>query len=177
MAGDVVIRPAGFIPTDQFTAFFVAKYRARLDQGLLYLRDIPPTDVFAEPKDLPILREWKTARALLARFKSIAAPLLRGEQAEFGKVWIEQLPGNCGTPWLLEEDDYAQAHIRTRTCLIPAPDAYSCSGLERVLLSVGVVNIIEHRVLHSEMNLSPYPRVHLIVDIKRPEPETNGADA
>lgn len=168
-----MIRSTGvFLPTDQFTAFFVAKFRARLDQGLLYLRDVPDEDVFAEPKDLPILGEWKAARALLQRFKSAAAPLLEGKTAVLGKAWIEQLPGHCGTPWTLCEDDYAQNHIRTRTCLIPAPDAYSHSGADRVLLGVGVVNVVEHRILHSEINLSTYPRVHLIVDIRRPQ--TNG---
>lgn len=156
-----MIRSTGvFLSTAEFTAFYVAKFRTRLDQGLLPLRD--------EDGDLPILKEWKTARALLARFRAAAAPFLDGHTATLGKVWIEQLPGECGTPWTIAEDDYAQAHIRTRTCLIPSPGAWSLSGGEQLMIPVGSVATVEHRALCSEVNFSPYPRTHLIVDVKKP---------
>ena len=161
-----MIRSTGvFLDTSAFTAMLVVKYRDRMEGGTLFLRDAFGDEI----EDKPLLKEWKSARALLARFKTSAASLLEGKPATLGKAWIETLPGNHGTPWTLEEDDYAQAHIRTRTCLIPAPDAYSMSGLDRVLLGVGVVNVIEHRLLHSEINLSTHPRTHLIVDVRRPE--------
>lgn len=152
---------------------FIVKYRERMQDGILYLRDLGED---GEAVDKPILKEWKSARALLQRFKAASSPLLDGTPAELGKVWIETLPGCYGTPWTLFEDDYAQAHIRTRICLVAAPDAYSCSGLDRILLSPGIVNIVEHRVLHSEINLSVYPRTHLIIDFKRPETDVESKD-
>ena len=162
-----MIRSTGiFLQTSDLTAYYVARYRKRLDQGLLYLRD--------ENDDLPILAEWKTARAFLARFKAAAPPFLNDQPAQLGKVWIEQLPGMSATPWTIEEDDYAQAHIRTRTPLIITPQSITLSGAEALVLAVGIVSVVEHRTLHSEINLSPYPRVHLIVDVKRPE--TDEAD-
>ena len=148
-----------FLDTSTFSAHFMVKYRERLENGLLFLRD--------ETGDQTILKEWKSARTLLARYKALAVPFL-GSPAEFGKVWIEVLPGGAGTPWTIEEDDYAQAHIRTRVCLVPTPGAWSFSGLERVILGVGLVNVIEHRTLCSEINLSEYPRTHLVVDVVRP---------
>lgn len=164
-----MIRSTGvFLDVSVFTAFFTIKFKERMQDGLLYLRDIGDD---GETQDLPILREWKSARALLLRYKAAASPLLNGAKAELGKVWIESLPGNCGTPWRLEEDDYAQAHIRTRTALIAAPDAFTFSGPDKVLLGPGVVNLVEHRVLHSDVNPSHHARVHLIVDVKRPEPD------
>jgi hypothetical protein len=165
-----MIRSTGvFLSTAEFTAMFMVKYKERMKEGILRLRDIPEAD--DDAVDLPIMKEWKTARGLLTRFKNAAAPLLNGQPAVLGKAWIETLPGNCGTPWLLEEDDYAQAHIRTRTALIITPENYSMSGVDRISLGVGVVNVVEHRVLHSEINLGPHPRTHLIVDVRRPDGE------
>jgi hypothetical protein len=155
-----------FLDTSGFTAMFVVKYRDRMRDGILKLRDVGEA---GEAEDLPILKEWKTARALLARYRAAGEPILNGEKVLLGKVWLETLPGQCGTPWTLEEDDYAMAHIRTRICLLPAPNAFSHSGGDRVLLGVGVVNVVEHRILHSETNLSTHPRTHLIVDVKRPD--------
>lgn len=162
-----MIRSTGvFLDTSAFTAFFVVKFKERMQDGLLYLRDIGED---GEAIDLPILKEWKSARALLLRFKAAASPLLKDAQVELGKVWLESLPGNHGTPWVRYEDDYAQAHIRTRTALVATPDAFTFSGPDKVLLAAGVVNLVEHRVLHSEINPSIHTRTHLIVDVRRPE--------
>jgi hypothetical protein len=158
-----VIRAIGFIDTSRFTAHFMVKFEKHMQDGVLPLRD--------ENGDLPIIAEWLTAKAMLGRFKTGAAALNNGKTLTLGKAWIERLPGGHGTPWTVEEDTYAQEHIRTRTCMISVPDAYSFSGGDKLLLNVGVINVVEHRVLHSEVNFSTYPRVHLIVDVRRPEPD------
>lgn len=156
-----MIRSTGvFLDTSAFTAMWTLKYHERADNGLLHLH--------SELGPMPILKEWKSARALLLRYKAAAAPLIGGATVELGRVYLEYLPGQFGTPWERDESNYAQTVIRTRTCLIPSPDAYSHSGLDRVLISTGIVNVVEHRVLCSEINLSVHPRLHLIVDIKRP---------
>lgn len=164
-----MIRSTGvFLQTADFGAFFQVRYKKQLDNGLLYLRDIPEDSDTAH--DCPILDEWKTASAMLKRFRGLASAFLNGEPARLGKVWLEQLPGGCGTPWEREEDEYAQAHVRTRTCIVPSMDCYSFCGAQGLMLSTGMVNIIEHRLLCSEINLSSYPRLHLIIDVQRPEP-------
>ncbi len=161
-----MIKPIGFIELSAFTAHYIVKYRERMADGILTLR---ATDALGDAHDLPILKEWKSGRAVLARIQSGAAPFLGGKTPELGRAWIEMLPGGHGQPWLQEEDEYAQTVIRTRTCMVPTHDAYSYSGNFRELLNVGVLNVIEHRILHSETNFSAYPRVHLIVDIKKPD--------
>lgn len=161
-----MIRSTGvFLDTRQLTARFVVTYEKRMLNGLLKLRDL---DEEGEPYDLPILAEWNSARAFLSRFKSAAAQFLGGQKAVLGKAWLESLPGMHGTPWTLEEDDYAQSVVRTRTALISVPEGWSHSGLDKILMMPGVVNVIEHRTLHSEQNLSSYSRLHLIVDVQRP---------
>lgn len=166
-----MIRSTGvFLDTTTLTAWLTLKHRNKMQDGILHLRDMTDEDV--EPKDLPALRKWQAASAFLSRFKSAAAPLLNGQPAVLGKVWIETLPGQSAMPWIREEDDYAQAHIRTRTSLIATPENYSMSGLDRVSLGVGVVNVVEHRIFNSEINLGSHPRTHLIVDVRRPDGET-----
>ena len=159
-----MIRNTGvFLQTADFTAFFQVKFRKEMEDGVLRLR--------SDDADLPILREWRSAKALLARYRAAAAQFFDGVQPTLGRAWVEQLPGMTGTPWSLEEDDYAQGHIRTRIALIQSPDAWTFSGLASAILGVGVVNEIDHKSLCSEINLSAYPRTHLIVDVKKPEME------
>lgn len=161
-----MIRALGFVDTSAFTAMLVVKYRDRAEQGILPLRSVKEGE--ADPSDLPILKEWKGARALLTRMRAAAAPLMDGVTPELGKVWVETLPPMSGTPWALEDDDYAAGHVRTRTCLIPAPDAWSICGGSSAILGVGVVNVLDLRLLASEVNHSQHARTHLIVDFKRP---------
>ena len=163
-----MIRPIGFIDLFAFTVSYGAKYKQHLRDGVLELRGADVDDVLQPIVDRPILEEWKTAKNLLSRYRSHARNVFRNTTLELGKAWIEVLPGGQAVPWQQFEDDYAQDHIRTRTCMVPAPDAYTYSGLHREIIGVGVVNIVEHRILHSETNFSAFPRVHLIVDVERP---------
>jgi hypothetical protein len=156
------ITPIGFLDTTEFAARFVLQYREHMRSGILELR--------SAEGDLPILAKWKTAASLLKRLRNEASILLKS-RAELGKAWLETVPGGHGTPWSIDEDEYAQGHLRTRTCIIAAPDAYTHVGTEQVILGPGIVNIVEHKVLHSETNLGSFPRTHLIVDVKVPEQE------
>lgn len=162
-----MIQNIGFIDASLFIGQYICKYKQYLENGVLELRGADDTDVFAPIVDRPILQEWKAARSLLARYRGHAKTILKNDFLDLGKAWIEMLPGGHGTPWMSFEDDYAQAHIRTRMCMVPAPDAYTYSGGFREILAVGVVNVVEHRILHSETNFSAYPRVHLVVDVER----------
>lgn len=162
-----MIRPIVFVDLSLFTAHYLVKFKDRAQDGVLELRGF---DLDGVLEDRPVLKEWKSARGLLTRLRAHAGTALKtGEPVHLGRAWIEILPGGHGTPWLQHEDDYAQSVIRTRTCMVPTYDAFTYSGNFREILSVGVVNLVEHRILHSETNFSPYPRVHLIVDIVRPD--------
>lgn len=163
-----MIRPIDFIDLSAFTASYTLKYKQHLRDGVIELRGADVDDVLQPIVDRPILEEWKAARNLLNRYRSQARSMLKDTTLELGKAWIEQLPGGQAVPWQQFEDDYAQDHIRTRTCMIPAPDCFTYSGHARDIVGVGVINIVEHRILHSETNFSAFPRVHLVVDVQRP---------
>lgn len=163
------IQQIGFLDTSAFTAMYVVKHKDKLVDGILDLRSIKGDDVDAS--DLPILKEWKGARALLARLRAGAAPFLGNVTPNLGRAWIEVLPPFSGTQWSLEEGDYAADHLRTRTCLIPSPGAVSHCGAVAANLLVGTVNVIDHRQLCCEVNHGEHARVHLIVDVKVPHGE------
>lgn len=168
----MTIQTLGFLDTSSFMAAYIAKYRKSVEDGVLVLRDV---DGDGEAQSKAILKEWNSGRALLARLRSEAAKHFKGVTPELGKVWIEVLPPKSGTPWTVEEGDYALAHVRTRTCLIPSPGAISYCGASNAGLLVGVVNLVDHRQLCSEVNLGEHTRVHLIVDVR--VPDDNDAEA
>lgn len=159
-----MIQPLGFIDTSAFTAMFVVKYKERMKDGVLWLRGGPDTLVAAE--DAPILKEWKSARALLQRIRNKAAET---SPAELGRAWIETLDPHSGTPWSMEPDEHTAAFARLRVCLLTAPGCWSFSGSVNAQLAVGVVNLVENRVISSEANFSDHPRTHLIVEVSRPD--------
>lgn len=161
------IQSIGFLDVSTFTAMLVVKYKDRLVDGVLPLRSVKDGD--AEPSDLPILKEWKSARALLSRIRAGAAPFFGGIAPELGRAWIEVLPPHSGTPWEKEDGEDADAYVRTRTCLVPCPLSFSHSGAVSGVLQVGVVNAVEHRALCAEVNHGDHARIHLIVDVFRPD--------
>ena len=158
-----MIRPLGFIDTTTFSAMFHMKHRERMKDGVLPLRGIYD-DV--DPVDALILKEWKSARALLQRIRNKAAETLKAD-THLGKAFIETLPPHTGLPWTLEEQEYASRFARLRICLASAPGCWSFSGSANAQLAVGIVNLIENRQLCSEVNFSEYPRTHLVVDVRR----------
>lgn len=151
----VVITPIGFIDTSAFTAYYIVKYKAfdvlRSDDG-----------------DSPLLKEWKSARALLTRIKNKATEIRRAPVA-LGRAWIEVLGPQSGTPWSVDDTAYTDRFMRLRIALIQPPGCWSFSGAASAQLAVGQVNAIENRALCSEVNLGDHARVHLIVDIDRPD--------
>lgn len=159
------LQQIGFLETSQMTARWVLKYREQAVDGILKLRDLNDE---GEAEDLPILKEWRSAKALLARLRASAAPFFNGVTPELGKAWLEIVPPLSGTPWTSEAGDYVEAHVRTRTCLVPSPNALSYSGISSAVLLVGIVTQVDHRLMCSEVNHGEHARTHLIVDVKVP---------
>ena len=159
-----MIQPLGFIDTAAFSSWFHVKHREKMTDGILNLRTIKPDDV--DYSETPLVREWKSARAILLRIRNRAAETLKGP-TDLGKAFIETLPPHTGSPWTREDQDYAAQYARLRICLFSAPGCWTFSGMTQAQLSVGVVNLVENRQLCSELNLSDHPRTHLVVDVRR----------
>lgn len=157
----------GFLDTSLFTATYLTRHRDKVENGILKLRDFK--DDTDEVVDLPIVKDWKNARAILSRLRAGAAPFFGGQTPALGRAWLEILPPLAGTPWTAEAGDYADGYVRTRCCLVPSPGALSYCGQASASLLVGIVTAYDPRLLASEVNFGEHARVHLVVDIKRPD--------
>lgn len=181
----------GFVDTSVCTANLVLKFRDRFgqdarrekapgsphhDTDAILLRgpkDPSPANWFGdiEHVDYPILKEWKSAANLLSRIRNAAAPFLKGQQAVLGKAMVVRLKPKGFVDWHVDEGEYAAVHDRLHICLIPSPGAWLYSGGEMACPPVGQITWINNRVLHSATNLGDVARVHLIVDVRKPETE------
>lgn len=158
------IQPIGFLDTSMFTARYLITYAKQAKDGILDLRI---ADDDGDIVNAPVLKEWNSGRALLSRIRSRAAPFFGNRTPQLGLAWIESLDPLSGTPWRAEPESEGLA--RLRTCLVPSPGAISHSGQQSALLSVGLVNLIDHRALCCEVNHGENARVHLVVDVRIPD--------
>lgn len=159
------LQQIGFLDVSHVAAFWVAKFRKQAAGGVLKLRDFDGDEIV----DLPVLTEFRNAKALLSRLRAGAAPFFDNVTPLLGLAWIEILPPHSGTPWEAREDDYAKGHVRTRTCLVPSPGAMSYCGVVGSNLLVGNVTALDMKLQCSEVNHSEHPRVHLVADVKVPD--------
>ena len=162
------IRSIAFLDTSFFQSALIGKYRQAF---------APSTDPLHHGLDiLPLtantLREWKSGRALLSRIKAGAAPFFDGKSAELGDAAVLAVKPGAWIDWHADEGEYAESHLRLHLCIVPSPGAYVFCGIENAILPVGQIVFVNHRVLHSEINVGDYTTYKLVVDVKRPDADT-----
>jgi hypothetical protein len=182
-------RALAFLDTSYVTAALVTKYRDTWGQNtarqsfegsphhdtqsiLLRGPQNPTVENWFEdiPQvDYPILKDWKSARAILARIKDAVQPLFPGRNIILGKAMIVRLKVGGHVDWHVDEGEYAEKHDRAHLCLLPSPGAFLYSGTEMAQPPVGSLTWINNRILHSAVNMGPVARVHLIADIRKPD--------
>jgi hypothetical protein len=156
------IQPLVFVETDAFQATFTAKYRSLLSADL---NGMDTLTLRTEAEDMPVLKEWKSARTLLSKIRNGAAAFLDGVVPELGYVELRRLKPHTATPWTIEgREDIHRIHL----CIVPSPAAYVYCGGQMAILPVGMINLVNHRALCSEANFGDFPRTHLVVDLKVP---------
>lgn len=161
-----MIHPVGFLDTSEFTAHFIKSWRSKMkdeEHGVqtLLLR--------SAEHDAALLKDWGSARKIMARLKNEASPYLGGRQGVLGKVFIKLLKPHSWTPWEVDDSAYTQAHVRTMTCLIPNPFAMVYSGVQGSNLMVGQVTVVGQQDPHSELNLGTNAVAWLVADLERPD--------
>lgn len=126
-----------------------------------WFEDIPQVDY-------SILKDWKSARAILARIKDAVQPLFPDRNIVLGKAMIVRLKVGGYVDWHTDEGEYAKVHDRAHLCLLPSPGAWLYSGGEAYQPPVGQLTWFNNRVPHSALNMGPVARTHLICDIRKP---------
>lgn len=154
--------PVAFIDASQATASYVKQFRARLQGDRLALR--------LGGVDNPILKEWKSAKILLNKIASAAAPLLGGEPAKIVNAMIWSLPPQGRMDWM-----DAPETLRAYLPLLPSPGAMLFSGLEAHNPPVGQLTAVGGAVPFAALNLGPVAAVWLQIDAEFPDRETGPA--
>lgn len=154
-----------FIDVSIATAYLLVKHREQIRPGDLPFRSVP---LIGESGPSQLMKDWKSGRAMLERLRVLLG--LDGHLAELGLVSLLSVKAGAAVPWERHDEDYDLGHDRFHICLVPSPGMMLMVGLEQANIPVGQVTLINHRALHSAVNLGTNDAVHLVVDIVRPEP-------
>lgn len=144
------ISPIAFLDVSLMTANLILRHKALTEKPEVHLTE-------------EILKPWPSARSVLAKIKQVTAR--DGTPSKIGAAWLETLQPGEWIDWRVDPDE---DHDRFHVCLVPSLGAFFFAGDARVEMAVGWLNWINHRVLHSAVNLGSNPRCHLVVDIKKP---------
>lgn len=118
--------------------------------------------------DMPVLDGWPTARQVIEAI-SESHSKRAGAAPIFGKIMVVGLKVGGIVDWHVDEGPYAECHDRFHLPLIYSPGARIYSGADGAILPPGQLTWINNRIPHSAVNMGPVERVHMIVDIRKPE--------
>jgi hypothetical protein len=170
----VNIRPIHFIDAAAMTAALLTRHKTSWSEPLdgvqlMPLRATAPDE--ERSAQTPLLRDWPSAKGVLAQIKKVAAALLEGNEVVFGDVVLERFAPQAYTPWLRDEGDYADRHYRLHLPLVPSPGAMVICGGETWSPAALMLTWVNHQALHSTLNLAEYPFIRLVVDVEKPTVE------
>lgn len=148
--------PIAFLDTSFCSAGYVTRYKARLVNDEISLR--------RDGKDQSILKEWKSAKNLIARVRNVGG----ARPANIINARIVCLPPGETHPWEFPDSP----GIRGWLNLIPSPGAALFSGVEAANPPVGQLVIVSQTVPFSCLNLGPVAAVWMVFDAEIPAAET-----
>lgn len=161
-----MLRAVAFLDLSTFTATYVRSYKEELKDDASYA-GAQTVHLRSADADLPVLKEWRSARALLQRLRNEAAPFLGGKPAVLGRAFIVSLKPQAFTDWQRHEDAYSLEHMRLIVPMIPSPGYTVFSGGVGLNPPVGQVTFVDVQNLHSEINLGLCACANLVVDVRR----------
>jgi hypothetical protein len=160
------IQPIAFLETWHFASTLYAKFKDRFVSSDTGMSILPLRN---EEGALPILAEWRAAKALLSRIRTAASPLCEGQAGVLGTAALVQLDAGGFVPWAWEATEYARQYHRLHLCVVPSPGACVLAGGESGVLPVGMLTLVNRTVLHSYVNFGATPVIHLVCDIRKPD--------
>ena len=162
-----MIRAIGFIDTWAFSSALFAKYKDRLG-GDHHSASVLPLRSAAGA--LPVLAEWKSAKALLTRLRAASAPAFEGRTPEIGEAAVVQLAPGGFVEWTRDEARGPHVHL----CIVPSPNAWVYSDGSGAVLPPGQLTLVDHRKLWSAANYGDYPAIHLVAELYVEDPVADG---
>lgn len=160
------IQPFGWIDTRMMLSNLSLRYW----EALVGAGDIQTLPLRDPDGNLPILegsKKFGSALTLLARFRSQAAAFMEGKPADLAAAWVEVLQPEGSTPWTRNDDP---EFLQFRICLASPPGAFLFCGDQKEVIGVGIINLINTAMLCSSVNAGTAPRIHLVINVRRPPP-------
>jgi|HubBroStandDraft_3_1064219.scaffolds.fasta_scaffold123480_2 hypothetical protein len=121
-----------------------------------------------EQADYPFLAEWPSAGKLIEDVSKQIKMHLAAENLQLGQVVVRSLAPSGVIGWHIEDTAYAMRHHRFVLLASPCAGGSWYSAGESLAPGMGNLTYINHRVLHSYVNLGPVPQISLIVDVRAP---------
>ena len=134
--------------------------KADWEDPIQWLADLPHVDA-------AILKDWKAASNVLSRIRKA---LIKDDHVPvLGKAMLVSLKPSGWVDWHIDEGEYAEKHDRFHLPIVTNPGAMLYSGSNQMSPACGILTWINNRQPHCAVNLGKTPRVHLILDVRKPE--------
>ena len=121
-----------------------------------------------EQVDYPLLMEWPSARLLLEDIHKLIVGHIGVQNPQIGQVIVQSLGPDAHIPWRTDNSPYGQRYNRFKLLVSPCTGGCWYSGAEALAPVMGNLTYVNHRLLHSAVNLGPVPQISLIVDARSP---------
>jgi hypothetical protein len=112
-------------------------------------------------------QKWAELRNVVSRIQrrgsEVVGPL------DLGRIFFEMVPAGVTLPWRSEGGGYWDHHMRLHLPLRTNPAAFLHFATEMHHLLPGTLHIVNVTAQHAATNAGEWPRVHLVVDLRRKE--------
>ena len=118
--------------------------------------------------DTKLLHGWPSAQKIIADVGAKITEQLGAPNLQLGKAYLESIRPGGHVGWQVDDSPYGRAHARFRMIVTACAGGCWFAGGDSIPPGVGNLTFVNHRTLHSVINLGLVPQVSLIVDARKP---------
>ena len=116
-------------------------------------------------KRTKLWQKWVELRNAISRIQRQGSAMVG--PLDLGRVFFEMVPAGVTLPWRTESGAYWETHMRVHYPVRTNPAAMMYSGIEMSHLMIGTLTLTNVTVPWCAVNQGEWPRVHLVVDLRR----------
>lgn len=131
--------------------------------------DAEAWDADVDHADREVLHGWPSAREIIADVGAMIVEKLGAPSLQIGKAYLESIRPGGHVGWHMDDSPYGNTHVRFRMIVTACAGGCWFAGGESLAPGVGNLTFINHRALHSTINLGSVPQISLVVDARRPQ--------
>ena len=111
--------------------------------------------------------KWVELRNVVSRIQRRGSEMIG--PLDLGRIFFEMVPAGVVLPWRAESGAYWENHLRLHMPLRTNPAAFLHFATEMHHLMLGTLHLVNVGAEHCAVNRGEWPRVHLVVDVRRKE--------